>query len=86
MILIKKFAGLFLIFVAGLLFIAAYGILLSAVIDYIKASTNEDLWYLIAFIVIVFVLTIPLIYMIRFGLNLIKPKAISQDSIEDIGS
>ncbi|PIF34091.1 putative superfamily III holin-X [Flavobacterium sp. 9] len=86
MTLIKKIIGLFLIFIGGLLFIVTYGTLLEAVISYIKASTNEDFWYLIAFIVLVFFLTIIIIYMIRFGLKLIKRKAIPEDSIDDIGS
>lgn len=84
--ILKKIIGLFLIFIGGLLFIATYATLLQAVINYIKASTNEDFWYLIAFVVLVFFLTILIIYMIRFGLKLIKPKALPEDSIEDIGA
>jgi uncharacterized membrane protein YidH (DUF202 family) len=84
--LLKKIIGLFLIFIGGLLFIATYATLLQAVINYIKASTNEDFWYLIAFVVLVFFLTIIIIYMIRFGLKLIKRKAIPEDSIDDIGA
>jgi uncharacterized membrane protein len=86
MIVLKKIIGLFLIFIGGLLFIATYGTLLNAVINYIKASTNEDFWYLIAFVVLVFFLTIIIIYIIRFGLKLIKRKATPEDSIDDIGS
>lgn len=84
--LLKKIIGLFLIFIGGLLFIVTYGTLLQAVINFIKASTNKDLWYLIAFVVLVFILTIVVIYMIRFGLKLIKPEAMPEDSIDDIGS
>jgi uncharacterized membrane protein YqhA len=45
MILLKKIIGL--IFIGGLLFIMTYGTLLKTVINYINASTNKDLWYLI---------------------------------------
>ncbi len=86
MILLRKIIGLFLIFIGGLLFIATYATLLRAIINYIKASTDEDFWYLIAFVVLVFFLTIIIIYMIRFGLKLIKRKAVPEDSIDDIGS
>ena len=86
MTLLRKIIGLFLIFIGGLLFIVTYGTLLRAVINFIKASTNKDLWYLVAFVLIALVLTIVIIYMIRFGLKLIKPKAMPEDSIEDIGS
>lgn len=86
MIVLKKIIGLLVIFIGGILFMGTYGTLLQAVINYIKASTNKDLGYLIAYIGIVIFLTIVIIYMIRFGLKLIKPQAASEDSIDDIGS
>lgn len=86
MIVLKKIIGVLVIFIAGILFIATYGTLLQALINYIKALTNKDLHYLIAFAVIVFFLTIAIIYMIRFGLKLIKSQAVLEDSIDDIGS
>lgn len=86
MTLLKKILGLLLIFIGGALFIIIYGTLLQAVINYIKAFTNKDLGYLITFIVIVFFLTIAIMYMIRFGLKLIKPKTVLEDSIDNIGS
>lgn len=85
MIVLKKIIGLLVIFIGGISFIATYGTLLQAVINYIKASTNKDLHYLIAFTVIVF-FTINIIFMIRFGLKLIKSQAVLEDSIDDIGS
>ncbi|OMQ13189.1 hypothetical protein BXU01_01530 [[Flexibacter] sp. ATCC 35103] len=86
MIVLKKIIGLFVIFIGGILFIVTYGTLLQAVINYIKASTNKDLWYLITFVIIVFFLTVAIIYMIRFGLKLIKSQTVLEDSIDDIGS
>lgn len=83
--LLKKIIGLFLIFVSGLLLLVAYGTLLRATIDFIKASTNNELWYLIAFTIIVFILTVILIYTIRFGLKLIKGQTQPEDSIDEIG-
>ncbi|KAF2507107.1 hypothetical protein EYY60_21610 [Flavobacterium zhairuonense] len=82
---LKKIIGLFLLLVGALLLFVSYGTLIQALINFIKASSNKDLWYLIIFAVIVVFLTIPIIYMIRFGLKLLKPKALPEDSIEDIG-
>lgn len=85
MIILKKITGLFLLFIGGLFLFVAYGTLVEATINFIKASTDKDFWYLIIFAVIVIFLTIVTIYMIRFGLKLIKPKAIPEDSIDEIG-
>ncbi|MRX68472.1 Putative Holin-X, holin superfamily III [Flavobacterium resistens] len=82
---LKKITGLFLLLIGGLLLFVSYGTLFTAIKNFIKASTNKELWYLIIFAVIVVFLTIGTIYIMRFGLKLLKPKALPEDSIEDIG-
>ncbi|TDP03355.1 hypothetical protein EV145_102519 [Flavobacterium sp. 245] len=54
MIVLKKIIGLFLLIIAGLLLFVSYGTLFTAIKNFIKASTNQDFWYLIIFAVIVF--------------------------------
>lgn len=83
--LLKSIIGLFLIFSGGLLIIVTYGTLLQAAINFAKASTNKDLWNLVAFVVLAFLLTVVTVYIIRLGLKLIKSKALPEDSIHDIG-
>ncbi|MDQ6469689.1 hypothetical protein RB619_03455 [Flavobacterium sp. LHD-80] len=85
MIVLKKIIGLFLLLISGLLLFVSYGTLFTAIKNFIKASTDKDFWYLIIFAVIVVFLTIGTIYMIRFGLKLLKPKAIPEETIDDIG-
>lgn len=82
---LKKNLGLFLLFIGGLLLFVSYGTLFTAIKNFIKASTNKDFWYLIILAVLVVFFTIGTIYMIRFGLRLLKPKALQEDSIDDIG-
>ncbi|WP_316634519.1 hypothetical protein [uncultured Flavobacterium sp.] len=84
--ILKKIAGCFLIFIAGLLSIVALATLIEAVINFIKSSMTKDLPYLVALFIMVFFLALIVIYIVKLGLKLIKPKAIPEDSIDDIGS
>jgi divalent metal cation (Fe/Co/Zn/Cd) transporter len=81
---LKKISGLFLIFIAGLLLIVSFGTLIEAIINVIK--THKDLKYFICLVILVFLITSIMIYIIKLGLKLIKSKVIPEDSIDDIGS